>query len=240
MTKMNSIPQQEMANPVLPRLAIADGTLEAIKWLALACMTGDHVNKYLLHDTAPILFILGRLTLPLFTFVLACNLARPGALAGGAGVRTMKRLAVFGAIASVPFITLGGLGWGWWPLNVMAMLFVSTACICLGERGGTARIAMAIVLFAIGGGLVEFWWPGIAMCLAAWRYCKRPGWAALSTWILATAALQVINRNSWALAAFPLIFAAPHVRLHLPRMKTVFYAYYPAHLAILWGLSQLL
>jgi hypothetical protein len=35
---------------------IADGTLEALRWLALVLMTGDHANKYLFNGTLPWLF----------------------------------------------------------------------------------------------------------------------------------------------------------------------------------------
>lgn len=56
-------------------LHVPDGTVEALKWLALALMTGDHVNKYLFNGTLPFLFEAGRLALPIFVFVLAYNLA---------------------------------------------------------------------------------------------------------------------------------------------------------------------
>nr|WEG85486.1 trbP [Escherichia coli] len=74
----------------LPAMVIADGTIEALKWLALLAMTGDHVNKYLFNGTLPYLFEAGRLALPLFVFVLAYNLARPGALdlQGGGALRS--------------------------------------------------------------------------------------------------------------------------------------------------------
>ncbi|MDK3025103.1 TraX family protein [Cupriavidus taiwanensis] len=34
-------------------LHVPDGTVEALKWIALALMTGDHVNKYLFVDFHP-------------------------------------------------------------------------------------------------------------------------------------------------------------------------------------------
>ncbi|MGE4125505.1 MAG: TraX family protein [Pusillimonas sp.] len=108
-------------------LRVPDGTVEALKWLALVLMTGDHVNKYLFNATLPVLFEAGRVALPLFVFVLAYNLARPGTLERGVYGRAMSRLTVFGALASVPFVALGGLAWGWWPLNVMFTLLVVTA-----------------------------------------------------------------------------------------------------------------
>lgn len=103
----------------LPSLRIADGTLEALKWLGLLLMTGDHVNKYLFNETMPLLFDAGRAVMPIFVFGLAFNLARPGTLARGVYQRTMGRLAVFGALATPAFIALGGLLAGWWPLNIL-------------------------------------------------------------------------------------------------------------------------
>lgn len=232
----------------LPRLVVSDGTIEALKWLALVLMTLDHVNKYLLHGAVPALFILGRITLPLFAFVFAFNLARPDALARGMHKRTAGRLVLFGAIASVPFIALGGLGAGWWPLNIMATLLVATGIVYLIKRGGFLRATLAVVLFLIGGGLVEFWWPGIALVVGAWQYVRRPSWLNLLYWIVATLALNLngwafarmplVNDNIWALAAFPIIFAAPRVELHMPRLRHVFYVYFPIHLAILWAVRS--
>ena len=223
-----------------PVLTLSSGTLEALKWLALLLMTFDHVNKHLLHASVPELFAAGRLAMPLFGFVLGYNLARPDALADGAFKRTAIRLAVFGSIASVPFIALGGLGWGWWPFNVMATLLVATLCAWLIEAGGPARLVAAAAIFIVGGALVEFWWPGLAVCMLAWAYCRRPTWNNLALWVCALASLYVINRNLWALSALPLIFAAGHVKMNVPRGRLGFYFYYPAHLAVLWGLTRLL
>ena len=223
-----------------PPLVLSSGTLEALKWLALLLMTLDHVNKHLLHASVPELFAAGRLALPLFGFVLGYNLARPGALASGGYSRTARRLAIFGSIATIPFIALGGLGWGWWPFNIMATLLVATLCAWLIEVGGPARLVAAAAVFIVGGALVEFWWPGLAVCLLAWAYCRRPSWFTLALWIGALASLYVINRNLWALAALPLIFAAGRVNVNVPRGRLGFYVYYPAHLAVLWIVAHLL
>ena len=230
--------QVEREASTAPVLTLSSGTLEALKWLALILMTFDHVNKHLLHASVPELFAAGRLAMPLFGFVLGYNLARPDALADGAFKRTAARLAVFGSIASVPFIALGGLGWGWWPFNVMATLLVATLCAWLIEVGGWVRITLACVVFVVGGSVVEFWWPGLAACLFAWAYCRRPSWGMLVLWIASLAALYVINRNLWAIAALPLIFAAGQVSIKVPRIRLGFYVYYPAHLAVLWVLER--
>jgi hypothetical protein len=69
-------PSSSLRTNGLPRLQLANGSLEALKWLALLLMLGDHVNKYLLHDAVPVLFDAGRLVMPIFAVVLGYNLGR--------------------------------------------------------------------------------------------------------------------------------------------------------------------
>ena len=102
-------------------------------------------------------FAAGRLALPLFGFVLGGNLGRPGALASGGYSRTARRLAIIGSIATIPFIALGGLGWGWWPFNIMATLLVATLCAWLIEVGGPARLVAAAAVFAVGGAITALY-----------------------------------------------------------------------------------
>src|SRR5690242_30736 len=87
-------------------LHIADGTLQALKWLGLALMTADHVNKFLFDERLPVIYEAARLVMPLFGFVLAYNMARPDARTSGAYRRTARRLAVFGLAATPPFVVM--------------------------------------------------------------------------------------------------------------------------------------
>ena len=217
----------------LPALTFSDGTLEALKWLGLVLMTLDHVNKYLLHSEAVVLFDLGRVVMPIFTIVLAYNLARPGAFARTGYPKSMQRMAVAGVLATPPFIALGGLGWGWWPLNIMFTLLVASGVISLSQRGKIGLV-LAVGLFVIGGAFVEFWWPALAIAVGAWSYFRRPTWTALLGALVGLAALFLINKNLWALAAMPLIVMASRFDLPVPRMRWVFYAFYPLHLAGIW------
>ncbi len=100
-------------------------------------------------------------------------------------------------------------------------------------------MAAAAVLI-VGFALVEYWLPGLAVSLMFWTYCRRPGWLTLALWIAALESLYVINRNLWALAVLPLIFAARQVKSNVPRGRLGFYLYYPAHLAVIWALTRLL
>lgn len=220
-----------MGRRTLPALVIHDGSIEALKWLALLLMTGDHVNTYLFSGALPYLFEAGRLALPIFVFVLAHNLARPGAIERGAYRRTMLRLALFGVAASVPFIGLGGVIFGWRPLNIMFTLLAATGMLCLIERGQTV---LCLVVFLVGGALVEFRWPALLLAVAAWWYCKQPCWWAAILVLVACASLWFINGNLWALAALPVLICASRIDLRVPRLRWMFYAYYPLHLSALW------
>jgi hypothetical protein len=180
----------------------------------------------------------------MFAFVFAVNLARPGTLTRGVYQPVIKRLMVFGAIASAPYIALGGLLFRWYPLNILFSFATAAMIMQLIERGDALCFAAAAILFLLGGLLVEYWWPGITMRLAAWHYVRRRSVLALSAWIAATAAVGVLpwfvahipmSLDIWALAAFPVIAMAAALRV--PRLRWffyAFYAFYPAHLAVIW------
>ncbi len=221
------------------RVEISDGTLEAVKWLALLIMAADHTNKYLLHEASHTLFNFGRIAMPLFVFVLAYNLARPGSYERGTHVRIMKRLAVFGILAMPPFIALGGLLAGWWPLNILFALLSMTAIIYCLEQQSFRSYTIACAAFIVGGSSVEFWWPALVFGIAIWWYCKTARIAALIIAVLALASLRVINGNYWAVAALPILLASCAINIPTPRYKWVFYYFYPIHLSILWLSTRL-
>ena len=224
-----------------PAVVVQDGTIEALKWLGVVLMTLDHINKYFFNETLPGVFELGRLTMPIFGFVLAYNLARPGCLATGAYGRTMKRMALYGLLATPFYIILGAgqLAFGWLPLNIMAMLFVATASLYLVELGGGRGMLAAGVVFLLGGILGEFWWMGQAVVMTAWWYFRSGRHIALVSVIAATALLFVINRNFYAVFSIVLLVGGQYVNVRIPRLKNIFYAYYPLHLAVLCGIHKI-
>ncbi len=215
----------------MPCLVVADGTVEGLKWLGLLLMTGGHINKYLFNDALPLMFEASRLAMPIFVFVLAFNLARPGQLEKRMYQRIVKRLAVFGALASIPFIAMGGLYAGWWPLNILFTLLALTTTAYLIDRG---NIGWAALMFISAGATVEYWWPALLFGLAVWSYAKKPTLAAASIAVIACSALSFINDTMWALAVFPVLIASTCLDLRIPRLRWAFYAYYPLHLGALW------
>lgn len=212
-----------------PQLNLADGNVEALKWLALVLMTIDHINYFLFNRQLPVMSELGRIAMPLFGFVLAYNLARPEALQKGIHLRTMPRLFFFGVLAAPFFIAFKG----WLPFNIMFTLLLATYLIYLIEKSGQHNRILCVFVFITGGLFVDYAWFGPAYCLIAWWFCKSPDLVRGSLWFGMTALLWVTNLNYWACAALPIIFLASYIKIEVPRLRYVFYAYYPIHLALL-------
>ena len=210
------------------------GAVEAMKWLGLILMTADHAQKYGLIPAVSGVYEAGRVAFPLFGIVLAYNLARASSEGHAVYLRVLTRLLVCGALASIPFIALGGLGFGWWPLNCMGTLVVAVCIMYVIESRRPFWKTKAATVFLLGGALVEFWWPGIALCVSAWWYWKHATGGALLLWFAGTAGLTLINGNGWACASFAVLAGmASCVTIEIPRVSRFFYVYYPAHLAAL-------
>ena len=69
---------------------VSSGAIEALKWLALACMVVDHVNAvFFARELGTWADVIGRVAFPLFAGVFGYNLARPGV--GPAQQRSERR-----------------------------------------------------------------------------------------------------------------------------------------------------
>ena len=200
---------------------------EPLKWVALAAMTFDHINTFLLAGSVPALYALGRIAFPLFALVLASNLARPSAHYG----RLSARLVGFGLLAALPLTVMGHA----MPLNVMFTFAAAVLVIALRDAGWLKSGAVAFVLLGI---VVDYHWPGLLLIVAARRYFATKGTGSMLVTLGALVALAWPNENYWALAAVPVILAVQHAQIDVPRLRWAFYAYYPLHFAVLALLAK--
>jgi hypothetical protein len=213
---------------------VSDGTIEALKWLAVVLMLVDHINKFMFGGKVEWMFAAGRIVMPIFAFVLAYNLARPNGLAQQRFKRTAKRLLIFGTIATVPYMALHGYIKNGWPLNIMFTLLTATLVLWIYETENKKAKLWLLPTFAFGSMLCEFWFVGTFTTIAAYLYCKRSRSSHLWLWIASVGALSIININFYSLLAVPLILLASRTDFKVPRFQHFFYAFYPAHLALLW------
>ena len=232
-----TVAQGHSAGPL--RIVIPDGAVEALKWLALVLMTIDHINSYLLDRQVGWMYAVGRIAMPLFAAVLAWNLARPGTLERGVYPRTVKRLLLFGVLATPQFVAGGGTGGELWlPLNILFLLAAATGYAWLIDRGPPMAKVGALGLFLFAGFVVEFLWAGLGLTIALWHCFRRPGWGAAAAVLFFWLALFFINGNFWALLAIPILLSTRHWHVQVPRIRWAFYIYYPAHIAVLWAIQQ--
>lgn len=218
----------------LAPLPFSEASLSAAKWLALVLMVIDHSNKYLFDGSVTWMYALGRISMPLFAVVLGFNLARPGMLASGGYSRLALRLAVFGLLATAPFIAINKLAAGWWPLNMMFTLLVAVVSAWLFDMRRPAATIAACLVLAWGGALGEYWWPAIGLCLCVWAYQRQPARGLIAAFLACLVLLWFVNGNLWALAALPVLLALQWWPVVLPRAQWLFYAFYPLHLAVFW------
>jgi hypothetical protein len=178
------------------------------------------------------MYVLGRVSMPLFAFVLGFNLALFGSTTSGVYRRVSVRLIVFGALASYPFVKLNELSSTWWPLNIMFTFLVITLSIWSTSIAGRWAYPLAFGVAFLGGALVEYWWPAVAASICVWTYFRyRSIWAAFG-YVACLPLFYMANDDFWALLALPVLYLARHWHWRLPRAQMFFYVFYPAHLWI--------
>lgn len=216
-----------------------------LKYLAIALMLLDHANS-ILWDSQPLLYTLGRLSFPLFAFLIAYNVA----------VRGVKPwlyafpLLFFGILSQGPAIL--ALGRDPFPLNIFFTLLLGiayrplrswyAATLPAGRVAEAANWLLSTLLFFLLSLPLEYGPAGVFLIPLMVLFLQRPSCAAgLEVLIL----LLLINGLTWpSLAAWlvvPLITGVQTLKLpDLPRLKWVFYGFYPLHLLSLWLLNLIL
>ncbi|MBV6898069.1 TraX family protein [Xanthomonas euvesicatoria] len=199
---------------------------EALKWIALALMTGDHVAKVLFGGYVPVLSELGRIAFPVFALVMAYNLAQPRA----DYAKSVLRLACWGLLAQ-PF---HAWAFGYWlPLNVLLTFALAALLIWTVQTRHWLYAAVAGVVLPL---VVDYQWAGVWLVLAAWAWFRVAKPCVSKGYIAPVVACMVLlcwyNGNLWALVALP-VLALGYVWWPLPRLRWAFYGYYVVHLAVI-------
>jgi len=219
-------------------VVIGNGALEAAKWIALAAMTIDHVNMYLLHGGHAWMYKVGRIAMPLFGIALAAHLACPDALEkNGPAARMTSRLTAFALLAQIPFTLLRGGPWPPTLLNTMVLLLLVVAFLRLRASGQRWRRVAAWSALVVGGAAVEFWWIGAAVILTVRSWLMQATAERAFAVAFAFALLCVLTTSVVPLAAPLIVYALVRYRVSVPRVRLLFYGYYPLHLAALVALG---
>jgi TraX protein len=232
-------PALALRAPAVPHaLPIENSTLEALKWFALVLMVLDHVNKYLFAASWSVVPELSRCVAPIFATVLGLNLSRPWALHKGAHARTAARLLVFGLLATPASAALHGA----WPLNILFTLLAGTLVVLALQHNTAAHLAAGGIVCIAAGFATDYGVVGVATVVTAFACGQHASLARVLAWVACIAGYVFVNDNVWALLAAPLMLAAPFVHgLKVPQrqqLRWFFYAVYPLHLTVIWGLAS--
>lgn len=226
-----------------------------LKLLAMAAMLVDHMG-YLLFPTAMWMRYVGRLAFPIFAFQVAEGWYRTRDCR-----RYFLRLALCGLLSEIPFdLAISGQLIDPGYQNVLWTFCIAAAALwaadALQER---LRLPLPLAaLPAAGAGYLlgewmqaDYFGPGVLTVLVfalcrQWHIGRLPELAAMlviNGWLLPSADMTLwgvtLPVELLATAALPLIWLyRGRQGPHSPVLQGIWYAFYPAHLLLLWWLAR--
>ena len=211
-----------------------DSSRELLKWLALTTMTIDHIGL-ILYPQIPILRIIGRLSFPLFAYLLVLGMLSthdPG--------KYFKRMLYFALLSQLPFTIANEIPI-WQHLNIFVTLSLGIILIYFLDRN---NILLVVPLIASVILPVDYGAYGLATILFLYimRSFRRTGVALITALNLLLIPFET-SYQPLALLALPLILLHSDGKLKLTNngktrthpiiSKYFFYVYYPTHLLAL-------
>ena len=219
-----------------PYIFLESSKREILKLIAIVTMLADHIG-IVVFENEPVFRIIGRISFPLFAMLLAEGFIRtkhPRQYA--------TRLFVFFLISQIPFMAaLQYTGY----LNIFLDLLVGFLLLWLLKTDRTILFGLLLFTVAIfpsvsGYSLNYGWYWLLVIVLAYLYFTKRL--KAIPTYALfvVITCLLVVTKNANFIQLFtvlsPLVaYAVLQSNLAMKRMpKYLYYAFYPAHLILLW------
>ncbi len=230
-----------------------------LKILACVFMTADHIGVQLFPDIE-IFRIIGRLAFPVFAFFISegCRYTRNK-------LRYFITIAALGIVCALAYMVYGGVWYGnvliTFSLSIFIIyamqrvkssffakkkIFLSSACFLAAISVSALFCRFVGVDYGFAGVMVPVW---VSLC--DFRNSGAPDKikkfdCRLSRIILFAAALVILSFRPglpacqlWCLLCVPLI-ALYNGERGKYRLKYLFYIFYPAHLAVIGGISLLM
>jgi TraX protein len=230
--KAQDAPPFSFDAPALPFLS--GGAQDVLKLVALGTMLLDHTNKAVLGESAPALSWIGRLSFPLFAFLIAYNLEKRSV----SPRRYLLPLLICGLISQPFFAAAFHVP----RLNIFFTLILGIglwyAHRTLEERGYGWAIWLAALPF-----MALNWWTDYpilgCVIIPIWALLLRnPSGLAWLGWGFVTLSLNFFLPESYVgLLVAPLIILVAKALLNRPRLlareRFLMYGFYPVHLLVL-------
>lgn len=212
-----------------------------LKLIAAAAMLADHIGCLLFPELSW-LRLLGRLSFPLFAFLLV-----EGALHTGNIKKYLARLAVFAVISEIPYdLAFSGQFIEFDVQNIFITLFIALLCLAamirLQGKYGFSGFYIGTAVFAAGGLLAffvrsEYEFFGIAAVYVIYIFRDDN----IKKFLTALLIFALMPGKQWFGASALLIAWAYNGEkgVNANWVKWAFYAFYPAHLLILYGIAAI-
>lgn len=220
-------------------------TGNALKLLAMAAMTADHVGLMLL-PRFPLLRILGRLSLPIFAYMIAegCRYTHD---------RKRYLLRLSGLALACQIVYFFGMGSLY--QCILVTFSLSVCLIYAAEFSAKKRGTLPILLFwgvsalicvvceilpnRIPGFGIDYGLIGVLLPLVVYTQVTRKRKLVAAAVMLVLLSMELGGIQWFSLAALPLLALYNGQRGEY-KIGAFFYLYYPAHLVVIYGLSLLL
>ncbi len=213
---------------------------EGLKLIACASMLLDHIGAALAPG-ALWLRIIGRIAFPIYCFLLVEGVhhtRHPG--------RYALRLAIGMVLSELPFDMLFYGGWTWSHQSVMVTLLLAfgMALVMKNTKSPLLKL-LAVAAAAVLAELLRTDYAGFGILVAALFVLVRDSEFRLLLLALGLPALALLTGQAdielfYVGAVIPIAFYSGRKATASPAAQWAFYLFYPAHLAALWGVQQLM
>lgn len=233
-----------------------------LKLIALVAMFCDHAGK-MLFPQYPILRIIGRLAFPIYAYCLAV-----GCVYTRSPLNYLKRLVILALISQPIYVValdhtvsrMYALSFADQPLqaalnfylhswNYPSILFTLALGVLViwSVRERQLVFTAALLVFCyLASGEINYGFNGILLMLLFYLFCNR-AWISLPLvlafmlwWGVGSGSYSIFGvrfgLQAFAIFALPLIYIPTRTGIRLP--KWLFYAFYPAHLVLIYVLDQ--
>lgn len=196
---------------------------DTLKFIAIFTMLIDHIG-YLLFPHQVIWRMIGRLSFPIFAFLVA-----RGSRLTRSQPRYFLRLFGYGLISQLPYSYFAPGG-----LNIFFTLAAGLAIIwCWSHPKIAVKALVGVVLLSTFFIDYSYGLYGLLLIFSFHLFYEKPFWMGIALTLLSWYyyATTHVFIQALALGALPLIYTWPSIGLRLP--KHVGYLFYPIHITLL-------
>ncbi len=208
---------------------------DTLKFIALLTMLIDHIG-YLLFPQHFILRVIGRLSFPIFAYLLA-----RGARRTSNPKRYAFRLFTFALISQIPYNLFTNNSWySLLDPNIFFTLLAGLLMLlCLRHEHWGVKMISVLIAFCVVPLNLSYSYYGLLLILTFYMFDKKPLMIIVS-FLLATCQYYIQFSNPYQFYALPvllIIFYLPPLGIRVP--KWLGYGFYPTHLLILFAIYRL-